>query len=82
MHSREQLANDFRRLGVEADEIVLAAPSIAMDLPLKILVWKDGQGKVWVSYNSPDYLMDRHNRPLDLLQNIAIVETLAGKAGV
>ena len=61
--------------------LMQAAPSIAIDLPLKILVWEDGQGKVWISYNSPDYLKERHNLPQDLLQNIAVVETLAGKAG-
>jgi uncharacterized protein (DUF302 family)/uncharacterized membrane protein YidH (DUF202 family) len=61
--------------------LMLAAPSIAIDLPLKILVWEDGQGKVWVSYNSPEYLKDRHGLPQELLQNIAVVETLATKAG-
>jgi uncharacterized protein (DUF302 family)/uncharacterized membrane protein YidH (DUF202 family) len=61
--------------------LMLAAPSIAIDLPLKILVWEDGQGKVWVSYNSPDYLKERHSLSQDLLQNIAVVETLAAKAG-
>jgi uncharacterized protein (DUF302 family) len=60
--------------------LMLAAPSIAIDLPLKILVWEDGQGKVWVSYNSPDYLRERHGLPQDLLQNIAVVETLAANA--
>ena len=60
--------------------LMLAAPSIAIDLPLKILVWEDGQGKVWVSYNSPDYLRERHGLPQDLLQNIAVVETLAARA--
>jgi uncharacterized protein (DUF302 family)/uncharacterized membrane protein YidH (DUF202 family) len=60
--------------------LMLAAPSIAIDLPLKILVWEDAQGKVWVSYNSPDYLKERHNLPQELLQNIAVVETLAAKA--
>jgi uncharacterized protein (DUF302 family)/uncharacterized membrane protein YidH (DUF202 family) len=60
--------------------LMLAAPSIAIDLPLKILVWEDSQGKVWVSYNSPDYLRERHGLPQDLLQNIAVVETLAAKA--
>lgn len=60
--------------------LMLAAPSIAIDLPLKILVWEDAQGKVWVSYNSSDYLKERHSLPLELLQNIAVVETLAGKA--
>lgn len=60
--------------------LMLAAPSIAIDLPLKILVWEDGQGKVWVSYNSADYLKSRHGLPQELLQNIAVVETLAAKA--
>jgi uncharacterized protein (DUF302 family) len=61
--------------------LMLAAPSIAIDLPLKILVWEDGQGKVWLSYNTAEYLKDRHGLPQELLQNIAVVETLAAKAG-
>jgi uncharacterized protein (DUF302 family) len=60
--------------------LMLAAPSIAIDLPLKMLVWEDSGGKVWISYNSPAYLQKRHNVPQDLMQNIAIVETLAAKA--
>lgn len=61
--------------------LMLAAPSVAIDLPLKILVWQDGQGEVWLSYNSPEYLAERHGLPQDLLQNIAVVGTLAAKAG-
>jgi uncharacterized protein (DUF302 family) len=57
--------------------LMLAAPSIAIDLPLKILVWQDDQGKVWVSYNSPEYLAERHGLPPNLTQNIGIIETLA-----
>ena len=60
--------------------LMLAAPSIAIDLPLKILVWEDAQKKVWVSYNSPEYLQQRHGLPKDLVANIAVVETLATKA--
>jgi uncharacterized protein (DUF302 family)/uncharacterized membrane protein YidH (DUF202 family) len=60
--------------------LMLAAPSIAIDLPLKILVWEDGHGKVWVSYNSPDYLQRRHGLPHELLANIGVVDTLASKA--
>jgi uncharacterized protein (DUF302 family) len=60
--------------------LMLVAPSIAIDLPLKILVWEDGQGKVWVSYNSPGYLQSRHGLPQELLQNIAVVGTLAAHA--
>ena len=61
--------------------LMQAAPSIAIDLPLKILVWEDCEGKVWISYNSPEYLKERHGLPQELLQNIAVVETLAAKAG-
>jgi uncharacterized protein (DUF302 family) len=57
--------------------LMLAAPSIAIDLPLKILVWEDDQGKVLVSYNGPEYLAERHGVPQNLVQNIAFVETLA-----
>jgi uncharacterized protein (DUF302 family) len=60
--------------------LMLAAPSIAIDLPLKILVWQDANGKVWVSYNSPEYLQERHALPQDLVQNIAVVAALAEKA--
>jgi uncharacterized protein (DUF302 family) len=60
--------------------LMLAAPSIAIDLPLKMLISEDAEGKVWISYNSPTYLQERHNLPADLLQNIAVVETLAMRA--
>jgi len=59
---------------------MLAAPSIALDLPLKILVWEDSQGKVWLSYNSPEYLRDRHGLPQDLMQNISVAKALATAA--
>jgi uncharacterized protein (DUF302 family) len=57
--------------------LMLASPSSALDLPLKILVWEDGEGKVWLSYNSPEYLKERHGLPQELMQNVAIIETLA-----
>jgi uncharacterized protein (DUF302 family) len=59
---------------------MLAAPSSAIDLPLKILIWEDARGKTWLSYNSAEYLQKRRGLPQDL-QNIAVVETLATKAG-
>jgi len=61
--------------------LMLAAPSVAIDLPLKILVWEDGQGRVWLSYNSPAYLQERHGVPEALMANVAVVETLARAAG-
>jgi uncharacterized protein (DUF302 family) len=60
--------------------VMLAAPSSAIDLPLKILIWEDAQGKVWVAYNSPAYLQERHDFPPELVQNIAVVEALAKAA--
>jgi uncharacterized protein (DUF302 family) len=59
--------------------LMLAAPSSAIDLPLKILIWEDGQAKVWVSYNTPAYLLERHGVPPELLPNIAVVEAIAAK---
>jgi uncharacterized protein (DUF302 family) len=61
--------------------IMLAATSSAIDLPLKVLVWEDRHAKVWISYNSPEYLRRRHGIPEELLENIGVVGTLAAKAG-
>jgi len=61
--------------------LMLASPSAALDLPLKILVSQDAGGKVWLSYNSAAYLQRRHGLPAELLPNIAAVEALASKAG-
>lgn len=60
--------------------LMQAAPSSAIDLPLKILVWQDPEGKVWASYNSPQYLLDRHGLAADLLKNISAVEVFATEA--
>jgi uncharacterized protein (DUF302 family) len=60
--------------------LMLAVPSIAIDLPLKILVWEDADKKTWVSYNSPTYLQERHNLPTELIEKITVIETLAAKA--
>jgi uncharacterized protein (DUF302 family) len=59
--------------------VMLAAPSVAIDLPLKALIAEDKDGKVWVSYNSPEYLQQRHGIPQDLLKNIAGVAALVAK---
>ena len=60
--------------------VMLAAPSSAIDLPLKILVSEDARGNVWMSFNDPAYLQQRHDIPPALLQNIAGVEGLLSKA--
>ncbi|HTS69859.1 MAG TPA: DUF302 domain-containing protein [Terriglobia bacterium] len=51
--------------------LMVASPTLAIDLPLKALVWEDTEGKVWLSYNSPEYLKTRHNIPDGLVKNIA-----------
>jgi uncharacterized protein (DUF302 family) len=60
--------------------IMLAAPSAALDLPLKILVHQDNDGKVWITYNATSYLQQRHAIPNELLPNLAVVEPLARSA--
>ena len=61
--------------------LMLAAPRSAIDLPLKILVREDVDGKVWISYNSPAYLAKRHGLTPELISNIAAIEGLAAQAG-
>jgi uncharacterized membrane protein YidH (DUF202 family)/uncharacterized protein (DUF302 family) len=57
--------------------VMLAAPSSAIDLPLKLLVWEDDQGKTWISYNDSKYLQQRHQIPAELVQNLGVVGALA-----
>lgn len=57
--------------------LMLAAPSVAIDLPLKILVSEDSGGTVLISYNTPKYLMQRHGVPAEFLRNISAIDTLA-----
>ncbi len=60
--------------------LMTAAPSAAIDLPLKLLVWEDQAGQVWISYNSPEYVGRRHHIPEELLKVISVVESLAKQA--
>ena len=57
-----------------------AAPTLAVDLPLKALVWEDAEGKVWITHNSTEYLQRRHGFPREFLQNFAGAATLIQKA--
>jgi uncharacterized protein (DUF302 family) len=60
--------------------LMQAAPTLAIDLPLKALFWQDAEGKVWLTYNDPMYLRERHDFPAELLPNIAGVSALFAKA--
>jgi uncharacterized protein (DUF302 family) len=60
--------------------LMLAAPTAALDLPLKILVWEKTDGTAWLSYNDPEYLQRRHGLAGELIGNISVVEALAAKA--
>jgi len=74
---------DFENVALEkasSSRLVLES-SAANELPLKILVRQDSDGKVWISYNSPAYLQQRHGFSQDMIPNIAVVEALAAKAG-
>ncbi|HMK28704.1 MAG TPA: DUF302 domain-containing protein [Terriglobales bacterium] len=56
--------------------LMVATPTVAIDLPMKALAWQDGDGKVWLSWNSPQYLQQRHGFPPELMKNLAAVEPL------
>jgi uncharacterized protein (DUF302 family) len=60
--------------------LMVAAPSLAIDLPLKALVAEDVSGKVSVTYNSPEYLKQRHGVPEELIKNLAGAGVVIGKA--
>jgi uncharacterized protein (DUF302 family) len=60
--------------------VMVAAPSSALDLPLKVLIANDADGKVWLSYNTPEYLAGRHDIPAELVKNIAGIRVLVQTA--
>jgi uncharacterized protein (DUF302 family) len=60
--------------------LMVASPGVAIDLPLKALVWQDADDKVWLSYNSPNYLKQRHHLPDNLMQNIAGIRLICEEA--
>ena len=60
--------------------LMLASPSAAIDLPLKLLVAEDAQGKVSISYNTADYLGKRHHLPEEMLAVVGAVSKLAEAA--
>jgi uncharacterized protein (DUF302 family) len=57
--------------------VMLAAPLAALDLPLKILVWEDAAGSVFVSYNTAAYIADRHHLPGELRERLDPIEAIA-----
>jgi len=65
---------------MQGTPLMVASPTLAIDLPLKALAWEDASGKVWLSYNTPEYLKQRHNIPDELLKNISGVGALLQKA--
>ena len=56
--------------------LMIAAPGVALDLPLKVLAWQDTANRCWVSFNSPEYLQQRHGFPAALMANVAGLEKL------
>jgi uncharacterized protein (DUF302 family) len=60
--------------------LMVAAPSLAIDLPLKALVAEGAAGKVSVTYNDPEYLRERHGVPEELIKNLASAGIVIGKA--
>lgn len=56
--------------------LMVASPTLALDLPLKVIVSQDNSGKVFLCYNSSEYLKERHNIPEELLKNISGIESI------
>jgi uncharacterized protein (DUF302 family) len=93
--ARIRFSEDARRAGLEmrftelvlfgnpraGTPIMVAAPSTALDLPLKALVEEDSKGAIWLSCNDPEYLQRRHGIPSDLTQNIAGAQSILREAG-
>jgi uncharacterized protein (DUF302 family) len=57
--------------------VMVATPTAAIDLPLKILAFQDAAGQVWVGYNDPLYLQRRHGFSDALIKNLAPIADLA-----
>jgi uncharacterized protein (DUF302 family) len=60
--------------------LMVASPLLALDLPLRILVWEDADRKVWASYRTPETLLAHHPIPADLVKNVSGVEPLINAA--
>jgi uncharacterized protein (DUF302 family) len=60
--------------------LMVERPLLALDLPLKVLVWQDEAAKVWASFTTPAFLAERHAIPAELLKNISGVEPLIKEA--
>jgi uncharacterized protein (DUF302 family) len=65
---------------VAGTPLIAAEPTVAIDLPLKILAWHDSEGNTWVAYNEPEYLQARHRFAPELTKNIAAIGALAAAA--
>lgn len=63
-----------------ATPLILAAPTVALDLPLRVLVWEDVAGAVWLAYNDPEYLRERHQLPETVLANISVLPEVVARA--
>jgi uncharacterized protein (DUF302 family) len=89
--ARINFSEDAKRVGLEKNPVrllifgnpkagtplMVAAPTGAIDLPLKALVSEDESGKVWVSCNATRYIRDRHGIPDELLKNISGIGSIA-----
>jgi len=70
-------SGEAEKVGLEMKPLMLASPSTAIDLPLKMLFWEDATKKVRISYNSPEYLQEQHVFPEELLPNTSVLRKLA-----
>lgn len=60
--------------------LMIASPLLALDLPLKLLVWQSADGQVWVSTTSVAYLSERYVLPRELADKLAVVDAVIEQA--
>jgi uncharacterized protein (DUF302 family) len=56
--------------------LMIARPTAAIDLPMKALAWEDQEGRVWLTYNAPELLQERHGLPAELAARLEPVGKL------
>src|SRR3954465_9107239 len=78
-----ETSRDDHVLAVPVDEAVTrAAPLVALDVPLRVLVWSGADGRTWVSFHDPGWSGERHALPPELVDSLRVAATLVGTAGI
>lgn len=92
--ARIDFSGDAKRVGLEmlpeqlvifgnpkaGTPLMIAQPTVGLDLPLRALIWEDAQGRSWLAYNDPVYIVRRHAVVASLAANLAAVAPILEQA--